>query len=85
MKNSMNGVLSSLACVASMSAAASFLPMKTHLGLAGTFWLYAGFCFLLMLVFYVCVPETKGESLGTIERKLTSSSDLGGNKSNAMA
>jgi hypothetical protein len=84
-KNSMNGVLNALAWVASMSAAATFLPMKANLGLAGTFWLYAGFCFLLMLVFYLCVPETNGHSLGTIERELTSkSTELDFNKNEAV-
>ena len=72
-KNSTNGILNSLCSLASMSAVASFLVLKTNIRLAETFWLFVTCCFLLMVVFHIFLPETKGKALAMIEKKLTMS------------
>ena len=44
-------------------------PNLTHMmGDSGTFWLYAGFCFVLILYTLVWIPETKGRTLQDIEK-----------------
>ena len=43
-------------------------PNLTHMmGDSGTFWLYAGSCFVTILFTLVWIPETKGRSLQDIE------------------
>lgn len=37
------------------------------LGTAGTFWIFAGFCFIAFWVIYYLVPETKGKTLEEIQ------------------
>ncbi len=48
----------------------TFLSLLNGIGDAGTFWLYAGLNALFLLVTLFLVPETKGVSLESIERKL---------------
>ncbi len=46
-------------------------PILTgQIGMAGTFWLYAGICFAGFFFIYLCVPETKGKTLEQIEKEL---------------
>jgi len=52
-----------------------FIVVKTFpnltgsmIGTSGTFWLYAGFCFVTLLYTLVWIPETRGRSLQDIER-----------------
>ena len=40
------------------------------LGIAGTFWLYAGICAAGFVFILLRVPETKGKTLEQIEREL---------------
>ncbi len=49
---------------------ATFLTLLNHLGHAQTFWLYAAFNASFLLVTRAFVPETKGVSLESIERRL---------------
>ncbi len=49
----------------------TFPSLKAALGAAGTFWLYAGICVLGGLYIFKKLPETKGQTLEEIERKLT--------------
>jgi len=43
-------------------------PNLTHMvGDSGTFWMYAGFCFVTILYTLIWIPETKGRSLQDIE------------------
>jgi sugar porter (SP) family MFS transporter len=51
----------------------TFPVLNSALGPAGTFWLYAGICFVGFLFVLLCVPETKGKSLEQIERELAPS------------
>ena len=44
--------------------------LKTGLGPAGTFWLYAGICAAGFLFIHYRLPETKGKSLEQIEKEL---------------
>jgi sugar porter (SP) family MFS transporter len=45
-------------------------PMLEHsLGIAGTFWLYAGICAGGFILIWLRVPETKGKTLEQIERE----------------
>ncbi|KAJ3642996.1 hypothetical protein Zmor_025737 [Zophobas morio] len=47
-----------------------FNDLNSALGQAGTFWLFAGFCFLAMLFTLFYVPETKGKSFIEIQKIL---------------
>ena len=49
---------------------ATFLTLLNHLGHAQTFWLYAAFNASFLLFTWIFVPETKGVSLESIERRL---------------
>lgn len=47
-----------------------FIKIADVIGMAGTFWLFAGFCFLAFVFVMVYVPETKGKSLLEIHKEL---------------
>ena len=57
--------------IASFLLTFTFPLLNRALGSSGTFWIYAGICFMGFLFTYVCVPETKGKTLEAIERELT--------------
>jgi len=57
--------------IASFLLAFTFPLLNRALGSSGTFWIYAGICFVGFLFIYACVPETKGKTLEAIERELT--------------
>uniref|UniRef100_A0AAG5CT79 Major facilitator superfamily (MFS) profile domain-containing protein n=1 Tax=Anopheles atroparvus TaxID=41427 RepID=A0AAG5CT79_ANOAO len=48
----------------------SFNPMREGLGEAGTFWLFAGFCFFAVIFVVIFVPETKGKTFDQIQKQL---------------
>jgi MFS family permease len=48
--------------------AGTFLSLIHAAGPANTFWIYAGICVLGLLFCYAFIPETKGQSLESIER-----------------
>ncbi|MBN1998631.1 sugar porter family MFS transporter [candidate division KSB1 bacterium] len=48
----------------------TFPFLNSGLGMAGTYWLYAGICIIGFIVLYKKLPETKGKSLEQIEREL---------------
>lgn len=58
--------------IANMIVGATFLSLLNGIGHAATFWLYAGLNLLFLAFTYAFVPETKGVTLGQIERKLMS-------------
>lgn len=55
---------------ASLILTYSFPFLNNRLGTAGTYWLYAGICFVGFTVIFKKLPETKGKSLEEIEREL---------------
>ncbi len=48
----------------------AFPILKTRLGVAATFWVYAGVCVAGTLGILFFLPETKGKSLEELERQL---------------
>ena len=50
----------------------TFPIMNRYLGVASTFWIYAGFCVIGFLFIMKRLPETKGKTLEEIEQKFTS-------------
>jgi sugar porter (SP) family MFS transporter len=48
----------------------AFPILKDTVGMAGTFWIYAGICFAGFVFVWMKVPETKGKSLEQIEKEL---------------
>ncbi len=48
----------------------TFPMLNSHLGPAGTFWLYAGICVAGLVFIVLKLPETKGKSLEQIEKEL---------------
>jgi SP family galactose:H+ symporter-like MFS transporter len=56
--------------VANSIVAATFLSLLNGIGGANTFWLYAGFNVLFLLITWWLVPETRGVSLEQIEQRL---------------
>lgn len=56
--------------IASFLLTYTFPLISRALGSAGTFWLYAGICFLGFIFIFRKVPETRGKSLEKIEREL---------------
>ncbi|UMM64279.1 sugar porter family MFS transporter [Aristophania vespae] len=54
----------------------SFLTLMHWLGTGGTFWLFAALNASFIILTYLFVPETKGISLGKIEKKLMSGAKL---------
>ena len=49
--------------IGNLIISASFLTMLNSLGAAGTYGLFAGFCFLTFGFIYFCYPESAGLSL----------------------
>jgi MFS family permease len=49
----------------------TFPLLRDHLGLAGTFWIYAAICAAGLVFVLFRLPETKGKSLEEIEHALT--------------
>jgi len=62
--------------IANMIVGASFLTLMNTFGTAGTFWLFAGFNALFIALTFLFVPETKGMSLATMEKRLMSGKKL---------
>jgi SP family sugar porter-like MFS transporter len=56
--------------LASLILTYTFPFLNNALGTAGTYWLYAGICFIGFVVILKKLPETKGKSLEDIEREL---------------
>jgi SP family galactose:H+ symporter-like MFS transporter len=56
--------------IANMVVGATFLSLLNGIGHAATFWLYAVLNLLFLGFTYAFVPETKGVTLGQIERRL---------------
>jgi MFS family permease len=54
----------------------TFPLLRDHLGLAGTFWIYAAICAAGLLFVLARLPETKGKSLEEIEHALTGRRDI---------
>lgn len=50
----------------------SFPSMNAALGSSGSFWIYSLICMAAFVYLYRCCPETKGKSLDTLEKELTS-------------
>jgi MFS transporter, SP family, xylose:H+ symportor len=57
--------------IASFALTYSFPSIGKAFGPDGTFWLYAGICFIGFGFVFWRVPETRGKSLEQIERELT--------------
>lgn len=53
--------------LASTLLATFFLPLSKTLGMSQTYWLFAAFTFVYLLVAYFCLPETKTRSLEEIQ------------------
>jgi SP family sugar porter-like MFS transporter len=57
-------------------ACAQFYPrINRALGDAGSFWLFGGICLVGLAFMWKLLPETKGETLEAIERKLLGSQE----------
>jgi len=48
-----------------------FPILNSALGAHGTFWVYAGICFVGFLFILKKLPETKGKTLEEVEQELT--------------
>jgi len=72
--NRIRGLATSIAVLAMWIAnfilALTFPSLNAYLGMAGTFWIYAGVCVAGALFIAFCVPETKCKTLEQIEREL---------------
>jgi len=77
--NRIRGAAMSLAVTALWSACFiltyTFPMLNTHLGAAGTFWIYAGICVIGFLFIRKRLPETKGKTLEELETALTGGMD----------
>jgi SP family sugar porter-like MFS transporter len=73
--NRIRGAAMSIAVTALWSACFiltyTFPMLNTHLGAAGTFWIYAGICVIGFLFIRKRLPETKGKTLEELETALT--------------
>ena len=71
--NRIRGLATSIAVfamwIANFVLAYTFPSLHEYFGMAKTFWLYAGVCFIGAVFIYLCVPETKGKTLEQIERQ----------------
>lgn len=47
-----------------------FLQASDAIGIAGSFWLFSGFCVVAAVFVITYVPETKGKSLAQIHEEL---------------
>lgn len=61
--------------IASFTLTSSFPLIRTRLGLAHAFWLYAALCGLGCIVLARWLPETRGRSLEDLEQKLYAESE----------
>ncbi|RCS28610.1 sugar porter family MFS transporter [Rhodanobacter denitrificans] len=62
--------------VANMIVGATFLTLLNGIGNAATFWLYAVFNLIFLMITFALVPETKGVTLEQIERNLMAGKSL---------
>ena len=62
--------------VANFVVGATFLTLLNSFGHAQTFWLYAGFNAVFLLITAMLVPETKNVTLEFIERNLMAGKPL---------
>jgi hypothetical protein len=69
-KNEVNGLMTLLNSGSAFAAFMVFHVMMDNIGMSGTFWVFSTACFLTVIYGSVWLPETKGESLTNIERKL---------------
>ena len=71
--NRIRGLATSIAVMAMWIAnfilALTFPSLNAYLGMARTFWIYAGVCLAGALFIILWVPETKGKTLEQIERE----------------
>lgn len=69
-KSSASSVTVGFCWILSFVVTRSFVPLQQKIGLAGTFWIFSGFCLLSSLFTAFYVPETKGKSLQEIHKQL---------------
>lgn len=67
MRSLLSGVTVGLANLELFIVVKTFPNLTQTMGDSGTFWLYAGSCFVTILFTLVWIPETKGRSLQDIE------------------
>lgn len=48
----------------------TFKPLSVAMGIANTFWLYSAVCLLGSTVLFIALPETKGQSLETLQARI---------------
>ena len=68
MRSLLSGITIGLSNLELFIVVKTFPNLTTMMGSSGTFWLYAGFCFVTILYTLVWIPETRGRSLQDIER-----------------
>lgn len=72
--NRIRGLATSIAVmamwVANFILTLTFPIMNEYLGMASTFWVYAGVCAVGAVFIIRCIPETKGKTLEQIEKEL---------------
>jgi len=67
MRSLLSGVTIGISNLEMFVVVKTFPNLTNTMGDSGTFWLYAGFCFVTILYTLVWIPETKGRSLEDIE------------------
>jgi len=67
MRSLLSGVTIGISNLEMFVVVKTFPNLTSSMGDSGTFWLYAGFCFVTILYTLVWIPETKGRSLEDIE------------------
>jgi len=67
MRSLLSGITIGLSNLELFIVVKTFPNLTTMMGSSGTFWLYAGFCFVTILYTLVWIPETRGRSLQDIE------------------
>ena len=68
MRSLLSGLTISLSNLELFIVVKTFPNLSQSMGDSGTFWLYAGFCFVTIIYTLVWIPETKGRSLQDIEK-----------------
>jgi MFS family permease len=68
MRALLSGLTISLSNLEMFVVVKTFPNLSHTMGNSGTFWLYAGFCFVTILYTLVWIPETKGRTLQDIEK-----------------
>jgi len=68
MRTVLSGLTISLSNLGMFIVVKTFPNLTSLMGDSGTFWLYAGFSFVLIIYTLVWIPETKGRTLQDIER-----------------